>query len=181
MRRRAWALIVLALVGLAGIIPARGEQPVLVTFSFCTGDGPLQIFDTGPVADDIFLLGDIGCLVEGGSNSAIPVHVETVIGASTVATAGDCGGGGLGQLTGLRMRVKMTFRYKGRNYTAVRTWTGRSSGDFPGSNINGLVRDAVGVAKLGRFRLEPFPGWYCSYQESYIRLWNVVIGPAPGA
>jgi hypothetical protein len=178
MLRRMLLLAIIAVVGLAGVVPARSAGPKLVTIHFCTGDGRLQIFDLGPVADDINLNGDIGCQVEGSTGS-YPMHVEAIIGASTVAAAGDCGPNGVGPLTGLRMRMKMTLKYEGNIYRAIRTWTGKSAGDFPGSNIDGNVRDPIGVVKLGRFRLEPFPGWYCSSYFSYIRLWGVLMAPSP--
>lgn len=181
MRRGIVALSIMTLVVAAGIGPARSERPKLLKFDYCTGDGRLQIFDLGPVGDDIYINGDIGCL-QAGSGYSHPMHVEAIIGASTVATAGDCGPNGTaGPLTNLRMRVKMTLSYAGKTYTAVRAWTGQSSGNFPGSNINGRVRDPIGVVALGSFRLEPFPSFYCAFDFSYIRLWDVVMGPAPGA
>jgi len=73
-------------------------------------------------------------------------------------------------------------RYEGKTYTAVRTWLGHSTGNFPGSNIQGQVRDPVGLVNLGlgRFRLEPFATFYCAQDFSYIRLWDIVLGPSPG-
>jgi hypothetical protein len=182
MRRGTWLMAILALAVLAGIVPARSAGSELLTFSFCTGDGRLQIFDNGPLADDISLFGDIGCLPEGATRS-VPMHVEAIIGASTVGTAGACGGDGTeAPLEKLRMRMKMTVTYKGRTHIAIRTWAGHSTGDFPGSNIVGQVRDPAGLVNLGlgKFRLEPFATFYCAQDFSYIRLWNIVMGPSPG-
>lgn len=178
MRRVGVLLAILAVVGSAGSVPAQSGAPGLIKLSFCTGDGNLQIFGDLQIVDDIYFYGDVGCVVEGGSGYAYPMHVETIIFASTVGPAGACGPTGVeAPLQNLRMRVKMTLTLEGKTYTAVRTLHGSSSGDFPGSTIDGKVRDPVGVVALGSFRFEPFPGFYCAHHPSYLRLWDVVLAP----
>ena len=177
MRRFRLALVTM-LVLAAGMLPAR-SLPGIITFAFCNGDGNMQIFGWTP-QDDVWLQADIGCSQNGGP-STVPMHIETIIGASTVGAAGGCGEDGVeGPLKFLRLRTTMTIQYAGQKHTALRTWTGNSTGTFPGSWIVGKVRDPSGTVALGDFRLEFFPGWYCAYGGVYVRLWNLQIGPSPG-
>ncbi len=180
MRRKGLLLAVMLMVGTAGMVPARSGPGGFLTFDYCTGDGFMQIFSyTGSTPiDDVFLVGDVGCYRNG---HAYPVHIDTIPAASTVGAAGGCGPDGVeAPLKGLRLRTKMVLTYGGKKYNVVRTWTGSSTGDFPGSNIAGRVRDPSGVVALGRFRFEPNPSFYCAYDLVSIRMWDIVVGPSPG-
>ena len=181
MRRARWLLpAVMAVVVLAGIVPAHSARPKLLTLSFCTGDGRLQIIDFGAVGDDVWFLGRVGCLIAGGDGQAYPVDVEAIPTVSTVGYAGACTDGIEAPLEKLRMRVKLTLTMGKKTYTSVRTLSGGSDGNFPGSNINGRVTDPTGYVGMGRFRFEPFASWYCASDFSYLRLYDVVFGPAAG-
>lgn len=174
--RRQMLLVAAVLLALAVVTPARSES-ALLTFNYCTGDGYFQLYATAHVAD-VDLHGDVGCYRNGRSH---PMDIDTNPALGTIGDAGGCGEDGVvGPLKNLRMPVHMILTYNNKKYSLLRTWMGDSIGDFPGSNIVGQVRDPTGAVKLGQFRLEFYPSFYCTRDLVSIRLWNIVVGPSPG-
>ena len=180
MRKRLVMPAVMLLAVMAGIVPATGAGPVQ-RYSYCSGDGYIQILgDISSGTDDVWLRGHVGCSLNPG-NWSWPMDIETILGTSTVGAAGACGADGVeGPLKDLRLRTTMKLTEGTKTHTAVRTWWGYSTGNFPGSNITGTVRDPSGAVVMGGFRLEFYPDFYCAYDLVSIRMWDVAIGPSPG-